>query len=226
VTLSGQRQKIAARNFARFFVKLMLEVIRLTILHEQKEKVVEVAGNVLNITPQAWKERKTCTTSMHLGYGEKDKAVAKHSQAYQMLAQDPAVQPMFTAQNRFELIRDTMKLAGLTGAPRYITSPDKVQPPQPDPLKVQELQIKDKQANAAMAAVQVDAMKHQQSAQEKVAKLSHDEKKLLLAALQDDHEQQRKDADTASRITIAEREMKLAEDMPAQDRRAVVAPAN
>jgi hypothetical protein len=224
VSLSGQRQKIAARNFARFFTKLMLEVIRLVILHEKQDKVVEVAGNHLTISPQNWKERKTCTVSMHLGYGEKDKAVAKHTQAYQMLAQDPQLSPMFTVQNRYELVRDTMKLAGLTGAPRYITSPDKVQPPQPDQMKVKELEIKDKQANAAMAKVQVDAMKHQQSAQEHVAKLSHEEKKMLIDALQNDREQHRKDVEVSSRVNIAEREMHLAETAPKDDMRTVVSP--
>jgi hypothetical protein len=45
VSLSGQRQKIAARNFAyNFFVPLMIEVIRLAIMNEKKKKVVEVAG--------------------------------------------------------------------------------------------------------------------------------------------------------------------------------------
>lgn len=224
VTLSGQRQKSAARGFARFFVELMLEVIRLVILHEKQTKVVEVAGEPLQVSPQDWKERKTCTVSMHLGYGEKDKAVAKHTQAYAMLSQDPQLAPMFTVNNRYELIRDTMKLAGLTGAPRYITSPDKVQPPKPDPFKVKELQIKETQANAAMAKVQVEAAKHATDGQVHAAKLGHEEKKLAVSALQNDHEQGRKDAEVASKINVEQREMKLAEETPKSDLHAYAAP--
>jgi hypothetical protein len=223
VTLSGQRQKIAARNFANgFFVPLMLEVIRLSIVNEKKEKVVEVAGKEIRVNPQDWAERKTCTVSMHLGYGEKDKAVAKHAEAYKMLASDPDIKPMFTVQNRYELIRDTMKLGGLTGASRYITSPDKVQPPGPDPIKTKELEIKDKSATAALVKAQSDAKDTDTRLQFDIQKLSHDEKKMLMTALQQDREQDRKDLETHSRIDIAEREMQLAESAPAESRHTIV----
>jgi len=225
VSLSGQRQKIAARNFAyEFFVPLMIEVIRLAILHEKKEKFIEVGGDILRVTPQQWTERTTCSVSMHLGYGEKDQAVSKMTSAYEFMMKDPAISPMFTSQNRYEMIRDTMKMAGLTGAARYITSPDKVQPPQPDPMKVQELQIKDKEATADLLDAQVKQQTAQTQTQVHGVKLHQDQQKIVLTSLQHDREQDRKDMETAARVNIANREMKLAESTPPKQREAYAAP--
>jgi hypothetical protein len=70
---------------------------------------------------------------------------------------------MFSPQNRYNLIRDTMKMAGLNNAAAYITAPDKAPPPQPDQLKVQELQIKGKLADAAVANSQANNMKVQKT---------------------------------------------------------------
>jgi Asp-tRNA(Asn)/Glu-tRNA(Gln) amidotransferase B subunit len=61
---SGQRQKIMARNFAyNFLVPLMIEVIRLAILNEKKEKVIEVAGGPLTVNAQSGLSARTCTVS-------------------------------------------------------------------------------------------------------------------------------------------------------------------
>lgn len=225
VSLSGQRQKIAARNFAyNFFVPLLLEVIRLAILHEKKEKFIEVAGDILRVNPAQWTERTTCSVSMHLGYGEKDQAVSKMTQAYEFMAKDPAIQPMFTVKNRYDMIRDTMKMAGLTGAARYITAPDKVQPPPPDPLKTQELAIKDKEATADLIDAQVKQKTAADNQQASGIKMHQDQQKIVLSALDHDRTHDRQDLETTSRINIANREMKMAEKTPPTNREAIVAP--
>jgi hypothetical protein len=46
------------------------------------------------------RERRTATVSMHLGYGEKDDMPQKLKGLYEGLAQNPALQNMFTLQNR------------------------------------------------------------------------------------------------------------------------------
>jgi hypothetical protein len=69
-------------------------------LREQKPKIIEVAGKAITVDPSRWSERRTATVSMRLGYGEKDDMPQKLKGLYQGLAQHPALQNMFTPQNR------------------------------------------------------------------------------------------------------------------------------
>jgi hypothetical protein len=92
VSLSGQRGKLAARQFAAFLVELMIEVVRLAIVNQKKAKVIEVAGKPIQITPQAWTERTSCSVSMHLGYGEKDAAAGAIMVAYENVWLGPSYQ--------------------------------------------------------------------------------------------------------------------------------------
>ena len=224
VSLSGQRQKIAARNFAKFFVELMIEVIRLTILHEDKAKTVEVSGKPLNIDPTKWTERTTCTVSMHLGYGEKEQAIQKHLGAHQMLSSDDVLKTMYTPQNRYELARDTMKLAGLTGAVRYITPADQIKPAGPDPMLVRELDIKEMVAKASMLAAQTAAGIAPEKLKIDAAKVDVSKHGLALQAVTKDRDGDRHDLETANRVDIGQREMALQESLPDETQNSVVAP--
>lgn len=211
VSLSGQRSKIAARNFANFLVELMLEVVRLGILNQKKAKIIEVAGKPLSVTPAQWTARTTCTVSMHLGYGEADQAAGKIMAAYERLGQDPAIAPMFTALNRYNMIIDAFKLAKLNGA-RYITNPAQVQPPQPDPQKTAETQAKVTTANAAMLTAQTAAKKEADKTQLETAKIMQKGQDATAKAVDQTRKNDRQDLDTASRVNVNQREMTLAEN--------------
>lgn len=212
MSAGSQRQKIAARNFAYgFFIPLMLEVIRLAIVNCVPQEIVEVAGKPLQVDPKMWSERKTCTVSMHLGYGEKDQAVAKMTKAYEMLAKDPALQTMFSPQNRYELIRDTMKKAGLNRAPAYITAPDKAPPPQPDQMKVKELEIKEKLAEASTQTSQANIMKAQKGIVIDSQRMDNERHKMAQEAMDKDRTHNRQDLETTARIDTAREELKLQE---------------
>lgn len=212
VTLSSQRQKIAARNFAyNFFVPLMLEVIRLAILNDKKSKIIEVAGAPLQVSPQAWYERTTCSVSMHLGYGEKDQTINQMTAAYAGMAQDPVLAPGFGYPQRYAMYTDIAKMRGWTGASRYLLPPDQVQPPQPDPMKVQELQIKDKSATADLMDAQNKAKELNVHAAVEGTKLHQQQQKIEADTFDKARDNARKDADTANRIHTSQRELDLAE---------------
>lgn len=214
VSLAGQRGKISARHFANnFLVPLMIEVIRLAIINEAPEKIIEVAGGPLQVDPKSWTERTTCTVSMHLGYGEKEKAAQKLEHAYEALAKDPALANMFTLQNRYELIRDTMKMAGLNRAPAYITSPDKVQPVQPDPFKTRELDIKEKSADAALTAASATQAKQAKTVALDSQRLDIANHELAQSAMDKDRTHNRQDLETTARIDIAHEQMALEEKL-------------
>jgi hypothetical protein len=224
VSLSSQRAKVAARNFAGFFTELMLEVVRLAIVNQKKAEVLEVSGRPLMVTPEEWTERTTCTVSMHLGYGEKDQAAATLMSAYDFMAKDATLAPMFTVKNRYEMIRDAMKLKGLTGAPRYITPPDQVDPPKPDPLAVKELEIKDKTATAQLITAQAAAEKAKAEPMIKMTQVQQKNQEQALKALDQDRTHDRQDLDVANRVNVGQREIALAETT--ENRSAIIAPNN
>lgn len=214
VQLSGQRQKIIARNFAYgFFVPLMLEVVRLAILNDKGQTQVELGGQTVTVTPSQWTERTTCRVSMHLGYGDKEAAAAKLKMAYQGMAQDPAIADMFTRDNRYNMIIDAMKLEGMSGASRYITNPAKLPPPQkqPDPIAMAEAQAKSTQAQASMTAAQAAVMHEQNHVQDSQVKHALQNQKQQVDAANKQHDQLRKDLDVSNKINVSQREMRLAE---------------
>jgi len=82
-TMSQQRQKIIARNFANQFLKpLFHEVYRLVVENEQYEKVVDIAGNFVEIDPTSWKEKRDVMVELKHGYGEQERDAAKFMQQH------------------------------------------------------------------------------------------------------------------------------------------------
>ncbi|MGY3589366.1 portal protein [Bradyrhizobium sp. USDA 4350] len=202
---SGQRGKIMARNFAiNFLVPLMLEIVRLAIIHKDK-RVIEVAGKPLDIDADTWTERTTCTVSQHLGYGEKDTAAADLAQGYEMMAKDQGLGNQFGPKQRFEMLHDIAKLKGFNRFAAYLDP--NAPPPQPDPLKVRELDIKDKTATAALQATQIkqqDANRLYALDQTKVQQKSAE---IHLKALDQDRTNDRQDTETAARIQQGEEQI-------------------
>ncbi len=126
---------------------------------------------------------------------------------------------MFTPKNRYKLITDGMKKAGFQNFADYITSPDDpaFKPPQPDPLKMQELQIKDKQAQASLMTAQETGQKNQRLADIDAIKLQLDQANQKFKQVMETRESQRMDAETANRIDVSQREMTMAEANPEGD---------
>jgi hypothetical protein len=212
MTAAGQRQKIAARNFAHnWFIPIMLEIVRLAIVNKMQPEMIEVAGAPMKVDPQSWTERKTATVSMHLGYGEKDMMVQKMQNTAKELAGDPGMSNMFTDENRYNIVYDTMKLAGLSRASNYITHPSKVQPKQPDPLKTKELEIKDKLAEASIQNAQANQAKAQKGMVIDSQRMDNERHSQLLDAMDKDRTHNRQDLETTARIAIDKEELRLQE---------------
>jgi hypothetical protein len=221
---SGQRQKIMARNFAyNFLVPLMIEVIRLAILNEKKEKVIEVAGGPLQVNPQDWTERKTCTVSAHLGYGEKDMAAMDLTQGYEMMAKDQGLGNMFGQKQRYEALHDIAKLKGFTRFSAYLDP--NAPPPQPDPLKVRELDIKDKVASATVAGAQVKQQDSSRLYALDQTKVQQHGQEMMLKALDHDRTHDRQDAETTSRIQVADEQLKIEHKLAENDKAKIAVSA-
>jgi hypothetical protein len=202
---SGQRGKIMARNFAfNFLVPLMLEVVRLGIVYKDK-RVIQVAGAPLQIDAETWTERTTCTVSQHLGYGEKDMAANELAMGYKEMAGDPGLGGMFGQKQRYEMLHDIGKLKGFNRFAAYLDP--NAQPPGPDPLKVRELDIKEKAVDASMASVNVKQAADNRLYAATQSKLEQSAAQIHLDALNMDRTNDRQDADTAARIQLGEEQL-------------------
>src|SRR5512139_328393 len=220
VNLSQQRQKIIARNFAyRFLIPLYLEVYRLVLENQDKEqaKIIEVAGKLTPISTKDWVERTTCRASLPLGYGEREREVAKYDGLYQRLSQDPGLGPMFQPQNRYKLVTDGMKKAGFQNFTDYLSPPEASPPPPPDPLKVQQVQNDTMKAQAAMQTAQATAQKNERLASMDAVKMHLQEINEHFQHILSTQESKRMDLETANRIDVSQREMTLAEENPPND---------
>jgi hypothetical protein len=224
VSVSQQRQKIIARNFGKFIKELWLEVYRLIIENEDKQRIFEYTGNYVEVNPSAWIQRKDVTVSLHLGYGEQDKEAAKFVNGYQLLAQDPVVGPLFSIQKRHKMITDAMQKNGIKNVDDYLERPENVKPPGPDPMKMKELEIDDKQAQAAMINAQANLKKIE--ADTTIAMLKQEIEKLKIEQTQwkNEHDAVRQDADVANRIDVSQREIELAEKVPPEGQRGIFSP--
>ena len=213
---SGQRGKIMARNFAfNFLVPLMIEIVRLGILYKD-QRIIEVAGVPMQIDAQHWSERTSCSVSQHLGYGEKDMAAAELTQGYELMAKDPALQNAFGLPQKYSMLKDVAKLKGFSNFSNYL---DPNAPPvQPDPIKMQELQIKDKSANANIMQAQGAQTKESRLAALDQSKLQIESANTQLKALDHDRTHNRQDAETASRIQVAETQLGLEKQALHNDR--------
>lgn len=207
---SGQRSKIMARNFAdHFLVPLMLEVIRLAILHVKQPEFIEVGGAPLQCNVQDWTDRKTCTVSQHLGYGEKDMAANELAQGYQMLAKDPGVAHMFGPPQRYAMLSDIAKLKGFTRFQAYLDPNAPPPQPQVDPVKQAEVQAKLMTAQATVKGADTKQFKEERLAQHEQDTLDLKRQELQVKAVDTAQSNQRQNVETAHKIVHDDAKLKL-----------------
>lgn len=145
-TMSMQRQKIIARNFANQFVKpLFSEIYRLVVEREDYRKVVELAGTFVEIDTRSWADKRDVVVELKLGYGEQDRESAKYLAVHQLMSQDPSLQPLYSPDNRYKMMKSVLESQGILNIDDYVTNPALLPPPQPDPAAEMQMQMQAKQ---------------------------------------------------------------------------------
>tara|TARA_R110001632_G_scaffold92325_1_gene197412 strand:+ start:71 stop:1744 length:1674 start_codon:yes stop_codon:yes gene_type:complete len=171
-TMSQQRQKIIARNFATQFLKPLYQAVyQLCIENESQEKIVEIGGEYIEINPSDWADKRDVTVELSLGYGEQDREAQKYIGMHQTFQADPALQKMYTPQNQFQLISKVMELTGIKNVAEYLTSPDQLPPEQPDPAQELQLEMMKKQLEIQERQTALGEMKAKMDVQNAQMKL-------------------------------------------------------
>jgi hypothetical protein len=213
VNMSQTRQKIIARNFAnQFVIPLWLKVYDLVLKNESKESIVNLGGEWYPIDPRRWSERKMCSVSIHLGYGELDREADRYMQMAAMWAQDPQTSSMFTIQNRYKMATDVAKMRGIMNVNDYLTPPEKLPPPQPDPQVMAEIMAEKTKAEATMVTAQAAMKKVDTHALIEKMRAELDMMKHKVDHELKQHDAIRKDIDVQNKVDISQREMALAEE--------------
>ena len=228
VSLSMQRQKIIARNFANQFLKpLYLEVYRLAVAHEKAEKVIKIGGTFQRMMPSQWADRSDVTVEMKLGYGEQEKEATKYLQIHQLLSQDQSVGPMYGPVNKFNVLRTAFEKAGVKNVMDFLTPPQMIPPPQPDPMMLKQVELEERKVATLEKQAETTATKVQVNSELEAMRLEMQRMKLELDALLRQREDDRKEFDTTARYAIATEELAMAKDQMATDpanARAIISP--
>lgn len=178
VTMSQQRMKIMARLFAQQFLKpLAYEIYRLVVENEQATKIFEIAGNFVPIEPRTWADKRDVTIEMHLGVSEQEKEVQKHLSMHTLMTQDPTLAPLYSLENRYNMMKAVLEAQGILNVDEYLTNPAMLPPPQPNPaqqmqmaMAEKQLEIQERQTQVAENKVILDAQKAQEKAELDAAK--------------------------------------------------------
>ena len=104
-TMSQQRQKVIARNLANGFLKPLFRLVyQICVENETAEKIVDLAGRYVAVTPSQWDDKRDVMVEFHLGYGEQDQLIQKHLSFHAMLSQDPTLGAMYGPQQKYKMM--------------------------------------------------------------------------------------------------------------------------
>ena len=164
-TMSQQRQKIIARNFANNFLKpLYQRIYQLVVENESEDKVVEIAGQFVPVSPAQWRSKRDVVVEMHLGYGEQEQEAQKYLALHTLMVGDPNLSAMYTPQNQYKLMSHVMENNGIKNVNDYLTPPDQLPEQQPDPAQemqqqaaMKQLELQERQTAVAEMKAQMDA---------------------------------------------------------------------
>ncbi|MAN60916.1 MAG: hypothetical protein CMI60_03110 [Parvibaculum sp.] len=172
-TMSQQRQKIIARNFANGFLKpLFHKVYQLCVENEEEAKIVELSGGqYVEITPAAWTDKRDVTVELALGYGEQEREAQKYLEMHTAFQADQSLQKMYLPENQYALISKVMEMTGIKNVKSYLTPPTELPEEQPDPAGQMQMQMAQKQIELQERQTAVAEQKAQLEAQVQQMKL-------------------------------------------------------
>ena len=145
-TMSQQRQKIIARNFANNFLKPLFSMVyQICVENENEEKIVELAGRYVAVNPAQWADRRDVMVEFNLGYGEQDAQIQKQLGFHQLFAADPTLAQMYGPEQKFKMLASILDKAGIKNVADYLIDPATMPPQQPDPAQQMQLAMAQKQ---------------------------------------------------------------------------------
>jgi hypothetical protein len=167
---ASQRLELAIRGMAETGVKCVIrKAHRLIREHWSNELALQLRGEWVYVSPREWKERTNLKVSVGIGTRSKQERLAGAMMIAQ-LQEKLAPMRMVNPEHMFATAREIVEASGMEGAERFFVNPQKtpIQPAQPDPMMVAQIESLKAQgqammtdAQSKMARAQIEGMKAQ-----------------------------------------------------------------
>ncbi len=216
---ADMRLDLIARNFAEGFRDLFRMMLKLTSQYTDKEQVIRLRGEWVNMDPREWRNGFDVSINVGLGTGNKDQQIG-HLNALLGLQQQGLQIGITTPENVYQASCELIKAMGFKSPDKFVSDPAKAppQPPKPSPEEIgAQMAIQLKQMD-----LQADAQKFQAQTQLKQteiqlqseAKLREQQASLEVQAANDQRDAEREQlrAQMDAELKAQEAQMKAAMD--------------
>jgi len=210
------RIELIARIFAETGVRrLFLRTHELLQKHQDKQEVVKLRNQWVQVNPSEWRTRENCKVLVGVGNASTQRrqmALQQVLQLQQVAVQAGAMGMLVTPDNIYRAAHDLMESMGIKEPALYLTDPKTQQPQQPPPdPKMIEVQMKGQIEQAKLQLegqrIQIEQAKLQQQGQvdqlETVLKAKETELKSQIETLKANSAMQRQSIDERSQMLNA-----------------------
>lgn len=149
------RVRMVARNIAQGgFADLMLAIYNLIRQNGKMPIKIETAQGLLELDPRQLPERHRMVVSTAIGTSEKSERANRLQALMVAMTQIPQMSQFLQPNNAYFLATQLFESAGIMDVQNYLTPPDKLPPPQPDPMQQIQLALGQEQVKQAGVATQ------------------------------------------------------------------------
>lgn len=197
MTLSQQRILLIARVFGETgYAPMMKRIHMLVNKYEKNDKIAELRGKYVSVSPRDWRKRRNMTVKVGTGNSTKEARIAALNEVIQLQANGIQLQggvegPIVTLEGIHNAIADKTKLSGLT-ADRYFSNPSDTPPQQPEPP----------QPDPSLIIAEANAAEVQARNQREAARLTIEQNKLEFDKQKAQQDSLDKKADRESKTAI------------------------
>jgi hypothetical protein len=190
-TAYQSRMELVARMLANGMRDLFRLILKLSVLHQDRAKVMRLRGQWVTVDPRVWSANMDVTVSIGLGRGtDQERLVALNAikaAQEQILGTFGPANPIVSLSQYSNTLAKMVEMAGFRNSEAFVTAlpPDFQMPPAPPP--------QDPNAQAAQMLAQVEQQKAQMKMQVDQAKLQADTQ-IQSAKLQLEREKAQADA--------------------------------
>lgn len=155
MTAALNRVRMVARNIAHGgMTDLMLSIYNLIRQNGKEPITVETAQGLLQIDPRQLPERTRMNVAVAIGPAERAERAQKLQALMMALTQIPQMQGFLQPNNAYYLATQLFESAGIMDVENFLTPPDKVPPPQPNPMEQMQLALMQEQVKQAGVGTQ------------------------------------------------------------------------
>ena len=160
---ANQRIEMRARNFAETGIKdMFLMIHELAIKHLDKEKIIRLRGEYVQVLPTEWKHRANMTVNVGLGTANKERKVQRLFKLIEKLEKHMEGNTTLVSPKQvYNAYKDLLEDAGFMSVDSYFIDPDSPEGQQMQQQKAQQAQQPNPQVMAIQAQQQIEQQKRQ-----------------------------------------------------------------